>query len=707
MRRRLLPTVALAALVLAYSAPAASAASPVTLTDHVALGFDATVPFSASKSDGVNVCVLGLPPIGGANYSVSINGSANVRMDLGADVALSYDREDLQPGGSMPVAVSYTPTNDGGAEVSVAVSASVSASGEIVICDPFIPNPSASIGPLTLTASGSADFTAPLGTDAPVNVLLSSNTITLRLSNPFGADLDVVSVRAVGTVTLAPVPSGALPGLGGAAAGIRVAGAGSLASPALPVLEWQTAGAQPAAIQVDNSVTPGQNVDVTLTPVMHWLATSANIQLVVDVGSTFNDLGLDDPSPQSLFSGSLGSLYSDVGLDCRIGSSIDGGTCGGLIGSQVASRIAAGNLPIPLLAPEIAPISVGGSLTLGSIVFSIDPDADNDGLLDGVELNGSNPTNPDDPDSDDDGLPDGVEDANRNGALDQGETNPNDADSDDDGLSDGVEVNGVNPTDPLDPDSDNDGLLDGVEDANHNGQVDPGETNPNDADSDDDGLSDGVEVSVGSNPLDPDSDNDGNPDGQDPDVLGSFLDDIPSTAFKSTGHGLQQAMLARLAAVEKRIDKDQVDQAIRELQHLRRHVDGCGSAPDGNDWIVDCAVQLQVRQLLDLFIANLQASMPAAAVSAAPSPSAARPGSTASPRPTVPRANKVKPKAQAITTASRARGSRPAAAPTRTAAAAETRKPADHGRRSAPPKRNAGDKPGATDKSGKGKPAVR
>ena len=653
MRRRLLPTVALAALVLAYSAPAASAASPVTLTDHVALGFDATVPFSASKSDGVNVCVLGLPPIGGANYSVSINGSANVRMDLGADVALSYDREDLQPGGSMPVAVSYTPTNDGGAEVSVAVSASVSASGEIVICDPFIPNPSASIGPLTLTASGSADFTAPLGTDAPVNVLLSSNTITLRLSNPFGADLDVVSVRAVGTVTLAPVPSGALPGLGGAAAGIRVAGAGSLASPALPVLEWQTAGAQPAAIQVDNSVTPGQNVDVTLTPVMHWLATSANIQLVVDVGSTFNDLGLDDPSPQSLFSGSLGSLYSDVGLDCRIGSSIDGGTCGGLIGSQVASRIAAGNLPIPLLAPEIAPISVGGSLTLGSIVFSIDPDADNDGLLDGVELNGSNPTNPDDPDSDDDGLPDGVEDANRNGALDQGETNPNDADSDDDGLSDGVEV------------------------------------------------------SVGSNPLDPDSDNDGNPDGQDPDVLGSFLDDIPSTAFKSTGHGLQQAMLARLAAVEKRIDKDQVDQAIRELQHLRRHVDGCGSAPDGNDWIVDCAVQLQVRQLLDLFIANLQASMPAAAVSAAPSPSAARPGSTASPRPTVPRANKVKPKAQAITTASRARGSRPAAAPTRTAAAAETRKPADHGRRSAPPKRNAGDKPGATDKSGKGKPAVR
>ena len=46
---------------------------------------------------------------------------------------------------------------------------------------------------------------------------------------------------------------------------------------------------------------------------------------------------------------------------------------------------------------------------------------------------------------------------------------------------------------------------------------------------------------------------------------------------------------------------------------MRRRVDGCGTAADQNDWIVDCTAQLQVRTLIDLFISNLQASLPAAA----------------------------------------------------------------------------------------------
>src|SRR6185369_3836158 len=136
--RRLLIAPAAVALLLAYSAPIANAASPVTLNDHVALGFDATIPFSASKSGGGDICFLGAPPIGGATYSVSINGSANVRMDMGADVSLTYDREDLQAGGSLPVSVSYTPTDDGGAEVSVSASAVGTASGELVVCVPGI-----------------------------------------------------------------------------------------------------------------------------------------------------------------------------------------------------------------------------------------------------------------------------------------------------------------------------------------------------------------------------------------------------------------------------------------------------------------------------------------------------------------------------------------------------------------------------------------
>jgi hypothetical protein len=663
MRYRILPTAAaVVALALAYTAPIANAASPVTQNDHVALGFDATIPFSASKSGGGDICFLGAPPIGGATYSVSISGSANVRMAMGADVALTYDREDLQPGGSLPVSVSYTPTDDGGAEVSVSASAVGTASGELVVCVPGIPNPSDSIS-VNLTANGSQSFAAPLAGDAPITVPVSSNTVTLALSNPFGSDLDIVSVRAEGSITLAPVPTGPLPGLGGAAAGIDVTGAGTLASPALPVLEWQTAGAQSASIDIASTLSPGDNIDVSLSPVMHWLATSAEMHLVIDVASFLNTLGFDD-STASLFSGSLGSVYTSAGLDCLIGSAIDGGPCGGLIGSQVASQVAAGNLPIPLLEPEIADVS-GGTFNLGSVAFSIDPDSDDDGLLDGTELTGTNPTDPNDPDSDDDGLLDGQEDANHSGGLDPGETNPNDADSDDDGLLDGIEVNGANPTDPLNPDTDNDGLLDGFEDANHNGQVDPGETDPNNADTDGDGLSDGIEVGLGSDPTNPDTDNDGIPDGQDPDVLGAFLENVPAAAFKSTGHGLQQAMLSHLKNIENRIEKDKIEQAIKELQHLRQRVDGCGTEADPNDWIVDCAVQLQVRTVLDLFIANLEASLPAAVTSSSPAEAAAA----------------ATPKQQAVKPTASAKADKPAASDNGQAKADAKGKPADPGKK--------------------------
>jgi hypothetical protein len=615
---------AAAALILALAAPATTlAATPATLTQHVALGFDATIPISESASDSDDICFLGLPPIGGAGYSVSINGAANVRMDMGADLALTYDREALLPGGALPVSVAYTPTNDGGAEVAVAINAMVSASGELILCDPILPNPTASIGPLPLNASGSADFAAPLAGDAPIDIPLTSNTISLLLSNPFGDDIRIVSVRATGTVTLSPVPSDPLPGLGGAAAVIGVSGAGSLSSPAIPVLEWQApgaAGAQAAEIALND---PVGNVDVTLGPVMHWVATSADFELEIDLGNVLNDIGVDDPSPKSLFSGSLGGLYSDVGLDCTIGASIDGGTCGGPIGSQVAGKIAAGNLPVPLTDPQIATVDPSTAPALGDVVFTIDTDADNDGLPDGVEIGGSNPTDPDDPDSDDDFLLDGQEDVNHNGALDAGETDPNDPDSDDDFLLDGIEVNGSNPTDPLDPDSDDDGLLDGVEDANRNGALDPGETDPNDADSDDDGLPDGVEVGAGSDPLDPDTDDDGIPDGQDPDILANVIGNLPPDAFKSTGHGLQQATLMHLKNAQKSIQKDKIEHAIKQLEHLRKRVDGCGSEADQNDWIVDCTAQLQVRTLIDLFIANLEATLPASATTAADTTSAA------------------------------------------------------------------------------------
>lgn len=94
-----------------------------------------------------------------------------------------------------------------------------------------------------------------------------------------------------------------------------------------------------------------------------------------------------------------------------------------------------------------------------------DWDADNDGLSNYTEIS-LYQTNPIDPDTDDDGRFDGVEVS--------GGTNPKDADSDDDGLTDGEEVS--LQTDPNDPDSDDDGITDGGEVDQGTDPTDPGDT---------------------------------------------------------------------------------------------------------------------------------------------------------------------------------------------------------------------------------------
>lgn len=87
-------------------------------------------------------------------------------------------------------------------------------------------------------------------------------------------------------------------------------------------------------------------------------------------------------------------------------------------------------------------------------------------------------------DSDGDGLDDGEEDANHNCQLDEGETDPTAQDSDEDGLTDFAEP--TFGTDPRNADSDSDGLTDGAE-------IGRTQTDPLDPDSDDDGCVDGVE----------------------------------------------------------------------------------------------------------------------------------------------------------------------------------------------------------------------
>lgn len=147
-------------------------------------------------------------------------------------------------------------------------------------------------------------------------------------------------------------------------------------------------------------------------------------------------------------------------------------------------------------------------------------DSDGGGESDGSEReNGRDPNSPAD---DVTGDVDPLSDRDQDFLLDIEEpaigTDPDDPDTDDDGVLDGVEVNSSflgpvdadparegSQTNPNANDTDGDGLLDGQEDRDADGRRDPGETDPTNPDSDGDGIDDGAEIANGSDPLDPES----------------------------------------------------------------------------------------------------------------------------------------------------------------------------------------------------------
>ena len=549
------------------------AATPVSHTEHRVLGFEADIPFDEDPSDSSEACVPICVEV--ASYDIHITGTAHVRVALGVDVEFSYDPADVLPNGSVPISVKYTPTNDAGNEVSLnAVADTIDAHGCVVevFCD------SVTLHDVTL-ASGSASFTPPLNGDAPAVVPLSSSTITL---STFTGDIASAALKAGSNITLSPVPAGGLAGLGGAAAVVGVTGA-TLSSPVIVpgfgVTEWDTAG-QTNTVTVGLGANPTGPVTTTLSPVLHWLDTTADMAIHVDL-SDFLNVFFDD-FDIGIFSGSIGSLLSDNGVDTLVSDAVSG-----LIGFDpgIGANIAAGKLPFPLTDPQMA--NVPPIPGIGSIVFTFQTDSDSDGLTDGQEI--ALGTDPFDPDTDNDGLTDGQE-------VNTYHTDPLDPDTDNDGLTDGQEVNTYH-TDPLDPDTDNDGLTDGQE-------VNTYHTDPLDPDTDNDGLTDGQEVNVThTDPLNPDTDGDGIPDGSDPDSLGNILAGLADSAFKGNGH--RTAIGAHLDNVNKQILMGHVDQALNELAQLRTKMDGCGTSADNTDWIVDCTAQVQMRTYLDLLVTNL------------------------------------------------------------------------------------------------------
>lgn len=233
-------------------------------------------------------------------------------------------------------------------------------------------------------------------------------------------------------------------------------------------------------------------------------------------------------------------------------------------------------------------------------------DTDRDRLSDGVEVNVLG-TNPLDSDSDNDSIPDGDEDADEDGLSNADEintygTNPIVADTDEDGLSDGEEVLTYG-SNPLHRDTDEDGLLDGEEVLVYG-------SDPLDPDTDSDLLDDGLEVTYGTDVLDADTDNDGLLDGKDIEFIKNAIQALQETSFrpskstKSTKTGRDE-LLYKLDSVEKYLLDGYVTKGVKRLDYVRARLDGCGVTHDDYDWILECTDQEEIRELVDVLIANL------------------------------------------------------------------------------------------------------
>lgn len=111
-------------------------------------------------------------------------------------------------------------------------------------------------------------------------------------------------------------------------------------------------------------------------------------------------------------------------------------------------------------------------------------------------------------------------------------------------------------------------------------------------------------IILGTDPADSDSDGDGIRDGLDPDIVAGVVTALPDTVFRSDGPGLRTAMLARLEDIERATAAGHVNVAVNGLRNLLMRVDGCPPLPDPDDWVVDCAAQLRLRNLLELLTGN-------------------------------------------------------------------------------------------------------
>ena len=126
------------------------------------------------------------------------------------------------------------------------------------------------------------------------------------------------------------------------------------------------------------------------------------------------------------------------------------------------------------------------------------------------------------------------------------------------------------------------------------------------ADDDGDGLTLLEEAEFVTDPTNPDSDGDNVIDGLDTSWIVRVVDAFDAEVFKGKGHRTE--IKAHLVNFEKAIRKGDMDTAVKGLENLTRHMDGCSPSAaeaDENDWILQCEAQDALDRLLAILRRNL------------------------------------------------------------------------------------------------------
>ncbi len=87
------------------------------------------------------------------------------------------------------------------------------------------------------------------------------------------------------------------------------------------------------------------------------------------------------------------------------------------------------------------------------------------------------------------------------------------------------------------------------------------------------------------------------------DAIAESVVALSEGSFKARGH--RQSMTSRLTTVEEKVEASDARGAVKQLTSLRKHLDGCGSKADKDDWIVDCQAQVDIRGQIDELIVHL------------------------------------------------------------------------------------------------------